>query len=407
MPAERLTDRVARQAKARGMLADGRGLYLRVGPTGAKSWIYRYKVGRKQTDLGLGPYPDVGLAAARMKALALRQQRLNGTDPAAARRADRLRVVLQKARTITFRDCAERYMEAHRAGWRSAHHAQQWADTLANDAYPVLGNLAVASIDTGLVMRVLEPIWKTKTESASRLRGRIEMVLNYATSLGYREGENPARWKGHLEHSLPKPSRVKAPVEDRRHAALPYAEIGAFMAKLRSDGNLGASALEFAILTAARSGEVMGATWSEIDLEHRIWIVPASRIKAGREHRVSLSDAAVTILNRMAEIRTGDFVFPGRRGRMHKDTFPTTLQRLGYNDITAHGFRSTFAQWAAERTNYPHEVREMALAHTVGTAVERAYQRSDLFDRRRRLMDDWATYCAQTATGDVVPLRAV
>jgi len=265
----------------------------------------------------------------------------------------------------------------------------------------------VAEIGTGEVMRVLEPIWRSKVESASRLRGRIEMVLNYATSLGYRTGENPARWKGHLEHSLPKPSRVKAPAEDRRLAALPYSDIGEFMAKLRADTFLPARALEFAILTAARSGEVMGATWSEIDLEARTWTVPASRIKAGREHRVPLSDAAMALLQSMAEIRTGDLVFPGRRGRMYKDSFPITLQRLGYGHITAHGFRSTFRDWAAEQTAYPREIAELALAHNVGTAVERAYQRSDLFDRRRRLMDDWAKFCAQPASGDVVPLRAV
>jgi integrase len=342
MVAERLSDTRVRQAKAAAgykLLADGRGLYLRVGAKGSKSWVFRYKVGRKQTDLGLGSYPDVTLAAAREKALTLRRARIDGHDPATERKRARQQAAIDMAKAITFRQAADQYMRSHRDGWRSAHHAAQWSTSLANDVYPVIGDLPVAAIDTGLVMRVLEPIWKTKTESASRIRGRIEMVLNYATASGYRQGENPARWKGHLEHSLPRPSRVQGPKQERHHAALDYRDIATFMVKLRQDSAISARALEFAILTAGRSGEIMGATWQEIDLAQRLWIVPASRIKAGREHRVPLSDTALAIIESMAEIRHSDFVFPGRRGRMHKDTFPTLLQRLGYK-VTAHDVRA-------------------------------------------------------------------
>jgi integrase len=404
MAAEQLSDRAARLAKVASgykFFADGRNLYLKVNASGSKSWVFRYRSGRKQTDLGLGPYPDVTLADAREKALALRRQRLDGRDPITERRANRQQAALERARTITFRQATQQYYAAHRDGWRSALHAQVWLQSMRDYTWPVIGDLPVQAVDTGLILRALRPVWSERTETAKRVRGRIEAVLDYAASLGYRQGDNPARWKGHLEHSLAKPSRV-APVE--HFAALPYAELPAFMPTIQN--SIPGYALRFLILTAARAGEVIGATWDEIDLAERTWTIPAARMKASRDHRVPLSDAAMAIVQEMAGIRCNEYVFPGQRGHLSRSTFGDMLRRMHRRDITVHGFRSTFSQWAAERTNYQFEVRELALAHNVGSAVERAYQRSDLFDRRRKLMDDWAKFCAQPATGDVVPLRA-
>lgn len=397
--AERLSARAAKTAlaaKKPRMLADGKGLYLRVGPSGSKSWIFRYQADGRRHDLGLGPYPDISLADARERATAQRKLRLNGEDPLTTRRAGRRRTRLEAAKALTFREAAEQYVRSHQAGWRNATHAAQWPASLSNYVYPVIGDLAVAAIDTGLVLKVLEPIWTEKSETASRVRGRIESVLDWATAREYRQGENPARWRGHMENLLPKAAKVKR-VE--HHAALPYSEIGEFMVELRQHGGSTALALEFAILTAARTGEVVGARWEEIDFAERLWTIPASRIKASREHRVPLSDAALAVLDRMQQVRKGDFVFPGRDSGSSVNSAGLfhTLRRL-WPDITVHGFRSTFRDWAAERTAYPAEVAEMALAHSVGSAVEQAYRRSDLFDRRRRLMDDWARYCAAPAT---------
>jgi integrase len=279
-----------------------------------------------------------------------------------------------------------------------------WEASIETYVNPVIGTLPVAAIDLPLVMKVLEPIWTTTTETASRLRGRIEAVLGWATTRGYRQGDNPARWRGHLEKLLPKPGKVKR-VE--RFPALPYAGVSAFMAELRRQDSIGAHPLEFLILTAARTGEVTGARWDEISLAERLWTVPASRMKAGREHRVPLSDAAVAIVEQMAATRLNDYVFPGSAGPLNHKALLRVLTRMGRSDITVHGMRSTFRDWAAERTNYPAEVAEMALAHTVGSAVEQAYRRSDLFERRRRLMDDWARFCHQLpAAGNVVTIRA-
>ena len=386
------------------MLADGRGLYLKVGASGSKSWVFRYVGDGRQHDMGLGPYPDVTLAMAREKALEQRRLRLAGQDPMTERKRTRAQAQFAAATAVTFKDAAGRYIEGNRSGWRGEKQEAQWNASLRDYVFPTLGSLSVADIDTGLILRVLEPIWNTKVETASRVRGRIEAVLDWAGSRGYRSGDNPARWKGHLEHSLPKPGRVKGPQEARYHAALPYAEMPPFMAQLRQANSIAAAPLEFAILTAARAGEVMGATWSEIDLQNKVWTIPASRMKASREHRVPLSDAAMAVLERMK--RRGNYVFPaGHGGRMEKWTAWRLLRRMG-RDVTAHGFRSTFSQWAAEKTEYQFEVREMALAHSVGSNVERAYQRSDLFERRRALMDDWGKFCAQPTTGDVVPLRS-
>ena len=403
---DRLSARTAQTVKDPGMYADGKGLYLRIGPTGSKSWVYRYQADGQRHDLGLGPYPDISLAAARERATAQRRLRLEGQDPLLTRRTTRHRTRLEEAKAITFKEAAEQYIRSHQAGWRNAAHAAQWPASLSNYAYPIIGDLPVAAIDTALALRVLEPIWTEKPETASRVRGRIEAVLDWATAREYRQGENPARWRGHLENLLPKAAKVKR-VE--HHAALPYSEIGAFMAELRQHGGSTTLALEFLILTAARTGEVVGSRWEEIDFADRLWTIPASRIKAGREHRVPLSDAAMAVLDRMQQVRRGAYVFPGRDSNAPVNSAGLfhSLRRLSWSDLTVHGFRSTFSTWAAERTAYPYEVREMALAHTVGNAVERAYQRSDLYDRRRRLMDDWARYCSAPATaGEVVTLRS-
>jgi len=305
---------------------------------------------------------------------------------------------------MTFKDCAERHIAAHKAAWRNNKHAAQWPGTLITYVHPSFGSLAVQTVDVGLVVKVLEPIWTEKPETASRVRGRIEAILDWATARGYRQGENPARWRGHIENLLPKKSKVRR-VE--HHAALPYPETAAFMVELRQQDGVAARALEFAILTAARTGEVIGGRWDEIDFAERLWTVPAERMKAGKEHRVPLSDAAMTILQTLRDTREGDFIFPGNwAGRpISNMAMLMLLRRMGRSDLTAHGFRSSFRDWAAECTTFPAEVAEMALAHVVGDKVEAAYRRGDLFQKRREIMDAWSKSCATPPTGGrVVPL---
>jgi integrase len=343
-------------------------------------------------EMGLGPLHTVSLSEARSKARECRKIRLEGADPIEARNAKRAEARLAAATAMTFQACAEAYIAAHRAGWKNPKHAAQWPSTLATYVHPVFGALPVQAVDVGLVMKVLEPIWKEKPETASRVRGRIESVLDWAKARGYREGENPARWKGHLENLLPARSKV-ARVE--HYSALPYTEIADFVARLREQDGIAARALEFLILTAARTGEIIGATWAEVDFEQRLWMVPGSRMKAGREHRVPLSGPALAILKPLAETKASEFVFPG--GRIGKPlsnmAMLKLLQRMGRGDLTAHDFRSTFSDWCAEQTAFPSEVREMALAHIVSDKVEAAYRRGDMFAKRRQLMDAWATYC--------------
>jgi integrase len=394
---ERLTVRQVQTAKA-GYHADGGGLYLQVTATGAKSWIYRYRSpGGQRHELGLGPLRLVGLAEARAKAVEHGRARLAGIDPLTEKRSLRAAQRVSEAKLITFKECAERHLDAHSAGWRGGNQLAQWQQSLTAYVYPVLGALPVASIDVGLVMRVLEPIWQDKTTTASRVRQRVEAILDWATARGYRQGDNPARWRGHLEKLLPMPRKV-APIE--HHPALPYAEMAGFMVELRAQTGIAARALEFSILTAARSGEVLGARWDEINLAERVWIVPASRMKAGKEHKVPLSDAALAIVAKMAELRTGEGVFPGRNrsSPLSRTTVFNLLRVMNRGDLTTHGFRSSFRDWAAERTNFPREVAEIALAHAVGSEVERAYQRSDLFAKRRQLMQAWSKFCAAPAT---------
>lgn len=386
-PTERLSARTVQTAKAPAgkskMLSDGRGLYLRIGPSGSKSWVFRFALEGKLHDMGLGPYPDISLAEARERATTQRKVRLDGRDPIEARNATRMAARLDAAKSMTFAECAEAYIAAHQAGWRNSKHAAQWTATLARYVNPVFGAVPARAIDVGLVMKAIEPIWTTKPETASRLRGRVESVLDWAKARGYRQDENPARWKGHLDHLLPARGKV-APVE--HHAALPYRELPGFMATLRQRGGLAVRALEFTILTVARTGEVIGATWAEFDLEGRVWTIPANRMKARREHRVPLSKATLAVLR--------------HTGRDREKPFPVSnmamaiaLRRMGRAELTVHGFRSTFTDWCAEQTNTPSEVREMALAHAVGDKVEAAYRRGDMFAKRRQLAEAWSCYC--------------
>jgi integrase len=355
--------------------------------------------------MGMGPYPEISLATARKRAFEFRQLLADGVDPIAERDAKRAAARVEDAKTITFDDCVGKYIAAHADGWRSAKHRQQWDATIAAYVSPVFGKLPVAAIDTGLVMRALEPIWSSKPETASRLRGRIERVLDWAKVRGYRIGENPARWRGHLDHLLPAKSKVR---KAAHYAALSYAEIGQFMDALRQQDGVAARALEFLILTATRSGETRGANWGEIELDARTWTIPANRMKTGKEHRVPLSDAALGVLTAMQAIRhsDSDLVFPGRQGRLPDAALFALLRRMNRADVTAHGFRSSFRDWAAERTNYENHVVEMALAHAIPNAVEAAYRRGDLFEKRVRLMNDWARYCSEPSAvpSAVVPI---
>jgi integrase len=328
-----------------------------------------------------------------------------GIDPIKARNDERQAALIEAAKAITFEQCGQAFIAGHEAGWQHGKHRQQWRNTLKTYAYPVFGALPVGAVDTSLVMKVLEPIWAAKPETAGRVRGRIERVLDWAKVRGYRDGENPARLRGHLDNLLPKKSKLH---KVKHHAALPYKDIGTFMATLREETSISAQALTLLILTATRTSETLEATWDEIKLDERVWIIPAKRMKADREHRVPLATRTVAILKQMAEIRTGDFFFAGtKQGRpLSNMTLAMLLRRMGYGHITAHGFRSSFRDWAAERTSFPREVAEMALAHKIPDAVEAAYRRGDLFEKRRRLMDAWSEFCAgKPATTEVVPLK--
>jgi integrase len=311
---------------------------------------------------------------------------------------------------VTFAQVADIYIAAHEPSWRNAQHRYQWRKTLSTYAAPILGRLPVAEIEVGDVMRVLEPMWRGKTETAARLRGRIEAVLDYATARGWRSGENPARWRGHLANLLPAPSKI---AKVNHHPALLWRDIGAFMGRLAKDDGVSALALQFVILTAARTGEVIGARWSEMDLGLAVWTVPAERMKAGREHRVPLSDQALAVLRVVAKLRTNPradgFVFPGGKpGKpLSSMALLMLLRRMARGDLTTHGFRSTFRDWCAEATNYPREVAEAALAHALRDKTEAAYQRGDLMEKRRCLMEEWAVFCTRpAAAAKVVPLRA-
>jgi integrase len=379
-----------------GKHADGAGLYLQVTRhpvlgTIRKSWLVRYRASNGRIrETGIGSAEDVSLADARTKASAIRQGVRSGTDTIEVRLEERREVARQKAAQMTFQQCAEAYVAAHETRWRNPKHRAQWTSTLTHYAYPVFGAVAVEDVSVAMVMKVLDPIWATKTETASRIRGRIENVLDWAAVRGYRSGDNPARWRGHLEKALPartKSQRVK------HHAALPIDGVPPFMANLRKLDSLGALAFEFAILTACRTGEVIGARWEEMNLEDASWTIPAERMKAARIHRVPLSGRCLAILRQVRKLDPV-FVFPAQAGGkpVSNMIFLMTLRRMERTDLTAHGFRSTFRDWAAERTEFQNEVAEAALAHVVGNKVEAAYRRGDLFEKRRALMEAWAAF---------------
>lgn len=392
-----------------GLYGDGGGLTLQITATGAKSWLFRYMIAGKPFGMGLGPTHTVSLAEARQKALEARKLLIDGINPLADKKQNQIAAALASARMMTFDQCAEAYILAHKASWKNAKHAEQWTNTLNTYANPVFGHLPVAEIDTGLVVKCLSPIWESKTETASRLRGRIESVLGWATTSGYRTGENPARWKGHLENLL---ATISKSSRTRHHPSLPWQRIGAFMAALRVREGVAARAVEFAILTACRSGEVRGARWAEFDTAGKVWTIPAERMKARREHEVPLSAAALALLESLP--KDGEIVFAGTKGqplsdmsltavirRMNGDEKPVWVDANG-DSVTVHGFRSSFRMWAAETTNYPREVAEHALAHQLPDAVERAYQRGSQFAKRAALMAEWAVYCATVPVDAVV-----
>lgn len=395
-----------------GRYGDGNGLYLYVRSETARFWLFRYtpRAG-KMREMGLGRAGGDGavtLADARDKAIDLFRMIRAGIDPLAQREAEAAAAAAEAERTAikktTFRTVGKLYLEAHADGWRNDKHSAQWGSTLETYAYPHMGDLAVGEVGTEHVLAALEPIWRVKPETAARVRGRIESILDYATSRGWRAGENPARWRGHLSNLLPARSKVAA-VE--HHAALPWEEIGIFLPALRKQAGIGARALEFTILTAARSGEVLGARWAEMDLEAKIWTVPAARMKAGREHRVPLSAPVMTLLTQLTELRTGSdmtgFIFPGStRGRpLSNMAMAMVLRRMKRVDLTIHGFRSTFRDWVGEATAAPREVAEAALAHVLGSKTEAAYARGDLLGKRHALMNDWAAYCSIAPKKDV------
>lgn len=389
---EKLTALKVRRACRPGRLGDGAGLYLQITPSGSRSWIFRYERLGREHYMGLGPLHTVSFVEARHAAQQARKSLLQNIDPLARKRQRRRRPSIQPEHK-RFDACAEQYIKEHAAGWHNDKHRQQWDSTMRDYVYPHLGAIDVRRVDTAEILHVLRPIWTAKTETATRVRERIQRVLDWATVHQYREGSNPACWKGHLEVLLPPPAKLK---RVRHHAALPYEVIGEFMAALRGQRGLAAQALEFTILTACRSGEALKATWAEIDLAGATWTLQAERTKAGRAHRVPLSTAALKVLA-VQKGRSGGYVFPGgtEDGTLSSVAMTKVLERMGFGGVTVHGFRSTFRDWVAERTRYPREWAEIALEHRVGSATERAYFRSDLLEERRGLMEDWAAWCTR------------
>ncbi len=419
----KLSAKEVEKTRKPGLYGDGGGLALQITKAGVKSWLYRYMIDGKAYGMGLGPLHTVSLAEARLKAADARKLIFEGVNPLLAKRQSKFDEVVAKAKLMTFDQCAETYVKAHRTSWKNAKHADQWSNTLGTYASPIIGSLPVGDVDTALVVKVLTQtdhvgaqFWESKHETATRLRGRIESILGWAATSGFRSGDNPARWKGHLENllaSISKTSRIK------NHPSLPWQRIGSFMKTLREREGIAARAVEFTILTASRSGEVRGAKWSEIDLSTNLWTIPAERMKAKREHEVPLSDAALDLLNALPRIDGTDFVFPGTKGQALSDMSLTAVVRRMNAEVTQwtskegktvtiHGFRSTFRMWAAESTNFPREVAEHALAHQLPNVVERAYQRGTQFAKRANMMADWAAFCARVpAEGDnVVAIRS-
>ena len=373
------------------LLGDGQGLTLAIAKNGTASWLFRYMDHGKAKTVGLGAYPGTSLAKARDKAQEMRDARTSGVDPAVAKRQQLQEQKLQQAKSKTFETCATEFIEFSKPAWKNAKHAQQWTNTLTQYAYPVIGHHAIGEVDTDHIVEILSPIWQDKTETAMRLRGRIESVLDWATVSGWRKGDNPARLKGHLEYLLPK-VRMGA---KSHHASLPYEELPKFMAKLQTESGMARYALEFLILCASRTGEIVGARWSEIDIAKAVWTIPGERMKAGKEHRVPLGKRTLDILASVRPFSGEKFIFiTGKKDvAMSTMAMAMLLRRMDYGDYTVHGMRSTFRTWAGERSGYPFEVCEHALAHRLSDAVAAAYLRSDFFAKRINLMADWEKYC--------------
>jgi integrase len=393
------TVRQVEAVKQPGRHRVSKNLYLQAEATArgtvTKAWLFRYMRHGRAHWHGLGPIDLVTLAEARDAAIACRKTLREGIDPIEVKRAKEMQAKLAGANVVTFRGCAELYIKAHQSGWRNARHASQWPSSLHAHVFPIFGERPVAEIDTALVLQAIEPIWRAIPETASRVRARIEAVLDWAAARQFRSGDNPARWRGHLDKLLPARSKVR-PVQ--HHPALDWHDVPAFMAELHQRSGISARALEFTILTAARSGEAIGARWEEFDFGAKLWRVPGTRMKAGREHIVPLSDRALEILTELPRI--GDFVFPGRgRGRpIGEIAMWAALRRMGRTDVTVHGMRSAFKTWASEATSHANIVTEQALAHLIPDKVERAYRRGDLILKRTRLMRDWSKFCSGPAT---------
>lgn len=391
----KLSDTYAKSTKLKpGRHSDGGGLYLVVTPTGTKWWAFVWTRDGRKREMGLGAYPAISLATARERAAEYRALVAAGGDPIAARDA----VAAQPAEPEqgkTFADVVDDFLASVEGGWRNEKHRAQWRMTLGDAYCKALRSKAIADITTDDVLGILRPIWTTKNETASRLRGRIERVIDYATVRGWYDKPNPARWKGHLKNALP----ARQKLARGHHAAMPYEDVPAFVTRLRAAEAMAARGLEFLILTAARSGEVLEAQWAEFDLDAGLWTVPANRMKAGKEHRVPLSDRALEIVKALHEARIHDYVFPGQaKGKpLSNMSFHMLMRRMKVDDFTPHGFRSSFRDWAAEETDHAREVAEAALAHTIGDATERAYRRGDALAKRRKLMQDWADYCGGVA----------
>jgi len=405
-----LTAKKVERAKQPGRYHCGliRGLYLQVTASGAKSWVLRYQLRGQERWMGLGSAADFSLREARERARAARQLLADRIDPLAGKRAAEEAAKLAEARKLTFREAAERYFNQHASKWRSAKHREAFLSTLKAHVFAVIGDMDVAAIDTRDVLRAIEPHWTTKAVTIDRTRNRIEQVLDWCVVRGHRPpGTNPARWKGHLDQVLPAPRKL-APVE--HHAAMDYRQLPAFMTQVRADDNVAARALEFLIHTAARTGEALGACWSEIDLTDKTWTVPAARMKGGREHRVPLTKPVLDLLSKLPRQSGNHLVFIGRAGGgLSHSALPWVMDRLGVSGVTTiHGFRSSFSNWCHEQTAHSAHTIEISLAHNVGTEVERAYRRTDMIAKRRQLMEQWSKFCSMPPTkvsGVVVPLR--
>lgn len=370
------------------------GLNLRVQDGGTRSWVMRYVVEGKRYQMGLGAFPEVGLAEAREKARVVRKLCMDGHHPLKYRKAMASQRAAEQAKLRTFKEAAEAYIDAHGHTWKNSKHRSQWVSTLENYVYPVLGELLVQDVDQVHVLKVIEPIWRSKNETAARIRGRIELVLDYAKASGFREGENPAAWKGRLDKLLPQPSKIKQVNHQR---ALGFKDMPSFMSRLGQVEGVSARALAFLAVCAVRSGEVRGALWSEIDFEQKIWTIPATRMKAGVEHRVPLSKKAIELLKATPRFEGCNFVFPGRKQQALSDMSLSAVMRRMAVDAVPHGLRSTFRDWAGEVTDFPREVAEAALAHTLGNKTEAAYRRGDALEKRRLMMEAWAGYCFPTS----------